>query len=93
MNHFRFHAYSDIRFGEGQIRALPELLAPYGKKILLVYGGGSIKKNGLYSQVLKLLSDFSVYDLPGVEPNPKITSVREGVKLCLRERSMRSSRP
>ena len=45
MNHFRFHAYSDIRFGEGQIRALPELLAPYGKKILLVYGGGSIKKN------------------------------------------------
>lgn len=82
MNHFRFHAYTDIRFGEGQIRVLPELLAPYGKKILLVYGGGSIKKNGLYSQVLKLLSDFSVYELSGVEPNPKITSVREGVKLC-----------
>jgi len=82
MNNFRFHAYTDIRFGKDQINTLPELLAPYGKKVLMVYGGGSIKKNGLFDKIMELLTDFTVYELSGVEPNPKITSVREGVKLC-----------
>lgn len=82
MKNFRYHAYTDIRFGKGQTDCLPELLAPYGKKVLLVYGGGSIRKNGLYDRVKELLKDFEVYELPGVEPNPKITSVREGVTIC-----------
>ncbi|MBO5165353.1 MAG: iron-containing alcohol dehydrogenase [Lachnospiraceae bacterium] len=82
MNNFRFHAYTDIRFGKDQINTLPKLLAPYGKKVLMVYGGGSIKKNGLFDKIMELLADFTVYELSGVEPNPKITSVREGVKLC-----------
>lgn len=82
MNNFRYHAYTDIRFGKGQIEALPELVAPYGKKVLLVYGGGSIKKNGLYDRVKELLGACEIHELAGVEPNPKITSVRDGVAVC-----------
>ncbi len=82
MNNFRFHAYTDIRFGKGQVECLPELVCPYGKNILMVYGGGSIKKNGLYDRVKELLSDYNVIELSGIEPNPKIEKVREGATLC-----------
>lgn len=85
MNNFRYHAYTDMRFGEGQVECLPELVAPYGKKVLMVYGGGSIRKNGLYDKVKELLKDFQVYELSGVEPNPKIESVREGAAVCKKE--------
>lgn len=82
MNNFTYHVYTDIRFGKGQIEALPELMKPYGKKVLLAYGGGSIKKNGIYQKIQELLADCEIYELSGIEPNPKITSVRAGVKLC-----------
>lgn len=85
MNNFRYHAYTDIRFGKGQVESLPQVLAPYGKKVLMVYGGGSIFKSGLYSKVKELLAEFEVFELGGVEPNPKITSVREGVAICKKE--------
>lgn len=86
MNNFRYHAYTDIRFGKGQVACLPELLAPYGKKVLMVYGGGSIRKNGLYDKVKELLAEFEVFEFGGVEPNPKITSVRDGVEICKKEK-------
>lgn len=82
MNNFTFNIPTDIRFGKDQIECLPEELAKYGKKVLLVYGGGSIKKSGLYDTVIKLLSSFEVYELPGIEPNPKLTSVEAGAKIC-----------
>lgn len=85
MNNFRFHAYTDIRFGKGQVETLPEIMSSLGKKILMVYGSGSIHKNGLYDKVKTLLADYEVFELSGVEPNPKITSVREGVKICKTE--------
>jgi len=85
MNNFRFHAYTDIRFGKGQVDSLPSLLAPYGKNVLMVYGGGSIKRNGLYDRIKELLADFNIFELGGVEPNPRITSVREGVAICKKE--------
>ena len=85
MNNFRYHAYTDIRFGKGQVKCLPEVLAPLGKKVLMVYGGGSIRKNGLYDKVKELLADFEVFELGGIAPNPRITSVREGVAICKRE--------
>ena len=85
MNNFRFYVRTDVRFGEGQIAALPELVAPYGKKVLLVYGGGSIKANGLYQKIYELLSDYQIFELSGVEPNPKIESVRAGVQICKKE--------
>lgn len=84
MENFTYYAPTKISFGEGQVAQLPELLAPYGKKVLLAYGGGSIKKNGIYQQVIDLLAkaEAEVVELGGIEPNPRITTVREGVALC-----------
>lgn len=82
MDNFVFHNPTSIYFGKGQIKVLDSVLAKYGKKVLLVYGGGSIKKYGLYDKVMDQLKDFEVYELSGVNPNPRIESVREGVKIC-----------
>lgn len=82
MNNFTFKIPTDIRFGKGQVECLPEELSKYGKKVLLTYGGGSIKRTGLYDTIMKLLDGFEVYELSGIEPNPKLTSVEEGAKLC-----------
>ncbi len=82
MKNFTFHVPTDIRFGKGQVEVLPSELEKLGRKILLVYGGGSIKRTGLYSTVMDLLQDFEMYELPGIEPNPKLSSVREGVRIC-----------
>ena len=84
MQNFNFHARTEIIFGKGQIKALPKALAPYGKKVLLVYGGGSIKRNGVYDSVISLLreNNFEVTELSGVEPNPRIETVRKGAELC-----------
>lgn len=82
MNNFTFHIPTDIRFGKGQVKCLPEELSRYGKNVLLVYGGGSIKRTGLYDTIRELLKDFCVFELAGIEPNPKLSSVRAGVQLC-----------
>lgn len=82
MNNFTFNIPTDIRFGKNQVECLPEELAKYGKKVLLVYGGGSIKRTGLYDKIVELLKDFDVYELSGIEPNPKLTSVEAGAQIC-----------
>ena len=82
MNNFTFHIPTDIRFGKDQVECLPEELSKYGKKVLLVYGGGSIKRNGIYDKLLSLLSDFEVSELAGIEPNPKLSSVEKGATIC-----------
>ena len=73
-----------VYFGKGQIQRLPEALASFGKRVLLAYGGGSIKRVGLYDRIMALLNDggFIVTELSGIEPNPRIESVAEGVRLC-----------
>ncbi|URZ17452.1 iron-containing alcohol dehydrogenase [Clostridium felsineum] len=81
MNNFIFNAYTEMLFGKGQIERLPEVLKRYGKSVLLTYGGGSIKRNGIYSKVKELLKDFNVVELSGIEPNPRIETVRHGVEL------------
>ena len=82
MNNFNFCVPTDIRFGRDQIECLPEELKKYGKRVLLVYGGGSIKRTGLYEKIQTLLKEFEIYELSGIEPNPKLSSVRKGVELC-----------
>lgn len=82
MENFRFYAPTDMRFGKGQISCLHELLEKYGKNVLLVYGGGSIKKNGIYEKVKEQLENFHVTELSGIAPNPRLSSVEEGVALC-----------
>lgn len=70
-------------FGKGVVEKLPEVMAQFGKKVLLSYGGGSIKKIGLYQKVLDLLKGYEIVELPGIQPNPKYDpSVLEGVRLC-----------
>lgn len=82
MVNFDYCTPTRLVFGKGVIEKLPAIMKPLGKKILLVYGGGSIKKMGLYDKVKELLSDFELYELSGVEPNPKYESVLEGAKIC-----------
>lgn len=82
MNNFTFKIPTDIRFGKGQIACLAEELQAYGKRVLLVYGGGSIKRNGIYDAVIEQLQEFEVFELSGITPNPKVSIVREGALLC-----------
>jgi alcohol dehydrogenase YqhD (iron-dependent ADH family) len=85
MDNFRFYVPTDIRFGQDRLASeLTEVLDTYGKNVLLVYGGGSIKKNGLYDQIINLLegNQHTIVELSGVEPNPRIETVRRGVALC-----------
>lgn len=82
MENFNFCVGVNVLFGKDQVENLPLLLEPYGKKVLLCYGGGSIKKIGLYDKVRELLKGYEVCELSGIAPNPRIDSVREGVRLC-----------
>ncbi|MCA1064896.1 iron-containing alcohol dehydrogenase [Rossellomorea sp. AcN35-11] len=83
MNDFTFYNPTKLIFGKGQVEQLKELVPQYGKKVLVVYGGGSIKRNGLYDQVMSLLKDIDseVFELSGVEPNPRLSTVRRGVEI------------
>ena len=82
MDNFKFHASTEILFGKDQIKQLPEVLSRYGKVVLLAYGGGSIVRNGIYAAIKDLLKDFTVIDYPGIEPNPRLSSVKRGVELA-----------
>ncbi|MGM0841388.1 MAG: iron-containing alcohol dehydrogenase [Bacillota bacterium] len=83
MNEFTFYNPTKLIFGKGQVEQLKELVPQYGKKVLVVYGGGSIKRNGLYDQVMSVLKDIDseVFELSGVEPNPRLSTVRRGVEI------------
>ena len=83
MQNFNYCTPTRLIFGEGVIKDLPEVMSHYGKKILLTYGGGSIKKIGLYDKVLELLKGYEIYELPNIMPNPKYDpSVLDGVRMC-----------
>ncbi|MGC5324835.1 iron-containing alcohol dehydrogenase [Brevibacillus sp. SYSU BS000544] len=85
MNNFRFQNPTEILFGKGMVeKQLGAQVARYGKKVLLVYGGGSIKRSGLYDTVLTQLKqiDAEVYELSGIEPNPRVSTVRKGIEIC-----------
>lgn len=83
MQNFDYMTPTRLIFGKESILKLPEVMAPLGKRVLLTYGGGSIKKLGLYDRVKELLKDFEIFELPGIQPNPKYNpSVLEGVRIC-----------
>ncbi|ANU12611.1 NADH-dependent alcohol dehydrogenase [Planococcus halocryophilus] len=87
LNAFSFYNPVKLIFGKGQLQAAKEELPKYGKKVLLVYGGGSIKKNGLYDEVTQMLSEagLEVFELAGVEPNPRISTAKKGIEICKTE--------
>ncbi len=84
MNNFSFQAGTKILFGKNQIENLVEEISKYSKRILITYGKGSVIKNGLLDAVTNAMQQADVYfeELSGIQPNPRIDSVREGVKLC-----------
>lgn len=83
MQNFDYQTPTRLIFGKGVISALPEVMKPLGQKILLTYGGGSIKKLELYDKVKELLKEFEIYELADIQPNPKYNpSVLEGVRIC-----------
>ena len=84
MQNFTHNIPTRLYFGKGQIRHLAEALDQFGKRVLLAYGGGSIKRMGLYDQVMEILREggFAVTELSGIAPNPRLSSVAEGQRLC-----------
>lgn len=88
LDQFIFQNPTRLIFGQGMVKAhLVSQLRPFGNRVLLVYGGGSIKRNGLYDEVTALLDEagFNVSELAGVEPNPRLTTVHKGVDICKTE--------
>lgn len=88
MNAFTYHNPTQLIFGKGKLEQLTAEIPKYGKRVLLVYGGGSIKQNGVYDSVTTYLQsiDATVVELSGVEPNPRLSTVHKGVELCKREK-------
>ena len=83
MQNFDYKTPTRLIFGKGVVEKLPEVMAQFGKKILLTYGGGSIKKIGLYQKVMELLKGYEIVELSDIQPNPKYDpSVLDGVRLC-----------
>lgn len=80
MNNFSFHNPTKIVFGEGQISAIADLI-PANARILLTYGGGSIKKNGVYDQVIKALAGKTFFEFSGIEPNPHYETCEKAIAL------------
>lgn len=87
MDNFIYHNYTRIIFGKGTEAKVGRQTKKLGGKVLLHYGGGSIKATGLYDKVVSSLKEAGVdfIELGGVVPNPKLSLVREGIELCRRE--------
>ena len=85
MQNFTFSNPTKIVFGEGQIKALAELV-PANARILVTYGGGSIKQNGVYEQVTKALEGKVWFEFGGIEPNPHYETLMKAVELVKREK-------
>lgn len=88
MNSFVFNVPVKVYFGENQLGNLGKELSKFGKRVLLTYGGGSIKKIGLYDKVVTEIKNagLELYELSGIEPNPRIESVRQGAEMCKTEK-------
>jgi alcohol dehydrogenase YqhD (iron-dependent ADH family) len=87
MQNFEFYAPAKIFLGKGTEEQIGELLKPHAKKVLFHYGGGSIKRSGLYDLVIASLKENEVnfVELGGVKPNPRLSLVHEGIALCKKE--------
>jgi alcohol dehydrogenase YqhD (iron-dependent ADH family) len=84
LENFRFHNPTEIIFGREAEMLAGKEVKKYAKKILLHYGSKSIKRIGLYDRLIKSLKEanIDIHELPGVQPNPHLSLVKEGVKIC-----------
>lgn len=88
MKNFELYNPTRVFFGKGETDRIGKEIKKYGNKVLLTYGGKSIKQNGLYDRIIKNLQEngLEVFELGGIQPNPRITSVRQGVEICKKEK-------
>ncbi len=87
MNNFIYDIPTKVYFGENQLGHLGKALASYGRRVLLVYGGGSIKKSGLFDKVAAEIQSagLELFECSGIEPNPRVSSVNRGADICKKE--------
>lgn len=88
MDNFIFQNPTKILFGRGMEKNVGQEILAYSKNILLHYGTGSIKRTGVYDRVIHSLKEAGIrwVELPGVKPNPRLSLVREGIRLCREEK-------
>ena len=81
---FTFENPTRIHFGKNALSHLAAEVKRYGTRILLVYGGGSLKRIGLYEQIMTILNseNAQVWEISGVQPNPRLSLVRKGIEIC-----------
>ncbi|SHO42843.1 iron-containing alcohol dehydrogenase [Anaerocolumna xylanovorans] len=87
MNNFVYDIPTRVYFGENQLGNLGAELSKYGKKVLMTYGGGSIKKIGLYDKIVEEIqkAGLELFELSGIDPNPRVASVNAGADICKKE--------
>ena len=81
MNNFTFHNPTRLLFGKGMIEKLSTAI-PMVHRIMITFGGGSVKQNGVYDQVIKALKDRDYIEFWGIEPNPTIETLREAIQIA-----------
>lgn len=81
MKNFIFQNPTKLVFGKGQIARLTELI-PLDKKIMITFGGGSVTQNGIYAQVIRALMNHNYIEFWGIEPNPRVETLRKAITLC-----------
>ncbi len=84
MNNFEFYCPTKVLFGKGMIEKLSELIDKKAK-VMMIYGGGSIKKNGVYDQVKEALKNHNLVEFEGIEPNPKYETCMKAVEMIKKE--------
>ncbi len=82
---FSYHNPTAIEFGKGKINTISNYI-PKDNKVLVVYGGGSIKNNGAYDQVVKALENHTWFEFSGVEPNPTVETMNKAIEIIKNEK-------
>lgn len=87
MKNFVYNIPTKVFFGKGQIEKIGTEILKYGKKVLLVYGKGSVKSNGIYDKTIEILKNNNIeyFEVAGVDPNPRVETVYFGADICKRE--------
>ncbi len=85
MHSFQISLPTQVYFGNDQLEKLPEVLRTYGNKVMITYGGGSVKRTGLLDRLYGILTDFEVIEFGGIEPNPRIETLEAGGELAKSE--------
>lgn len=87
MNDFIYQNATKVYFGRDQLKNLSNEIKLYGNKVLITYGGGTIKKIGLFDKVVNVLNESGIewMEFGGIEPNPRIETVNAAVALCKKE--------